>query len=66
VKPPTSGERVPVGFRITAETKTALEAAAIASGRSLSQECELRLTESFERDWILQRLQAWLKKEMKK
>jgi len=65
-KPPTPGERVPVGFRITAQTKQKLEAAAIESGRSLSQEAELRLEQSFEREWIVKSLQLWLKKEIKK
>lgn len=66
MKPPTPGERTPLGLRVTAETKRKLEAAAIESGRSLSQEAELRLEQSFEREWIVKSLQVWLKKESKK
>ena len=42
-KPPTPGERTPLGLRVTAEVKKMLEQAAVQSGRSLSQEAELRL-----------------------
>ena len=66
MKPPTPGERTPLGLRVTAEVKQKLEEAAIQSGRSLSQEAELRLEQSFEREWIIKRLQAWLRKEIKK
>jgi hypothetical protein len=55
-----------MSLRLTAEAKMKLEAAAIESGRSLSQEAEMRLDQSFERDWLLKRLQAWLRKEMRK
>jgi hypothetical protein len=63
MKPPTPGQRVPLGLRTTAETKRKLEAAAIESGRSISQEAELRLEQSFEREFVLKSLQRWLKKE---
>lgn len=53
-------------FDLTAEIKDELEQAAIQSGRSLSQEAELRLNQSFEREFILKSFQAWFKKEMKK
>jgi hypothetical protein len=66
VVPGTPGERVPVGFRITAEAKLKLEQAALASGRSLSQEAELRIEQSFERDFILKSLRMWAKKELKR
>lgn len=66
VKEPTPGTRTPLGLRVTAELKRDLEAAAIASGRSLSQETELRLEQSFERDFILKSLQAWMRKELKR
>jgi hypothetical protein len=46
-KPPTLGERVMLGLRVTPAMKLKLEAAAIESGRSISQECELRLEQSF-------------------
>ena len=48
-KPPVEGERNMLGFRVTAELKGRLMAAAKASGRSVSQEAELRLERSF---WI--------------
>ncbi len=41
-----------LSFRITPELKRLLDAAADQSGRSMSQECELRLEKSFERDRI--------------
>ncbi len=46
---PKPGERVPLGLRVTAETKQRLDDAAEQSGRSQSQEAELRLERSFER-----------------
>ena len=48
-KPPVEGTRVMLGLRVTANIKRKLEAAAIESGRSLSQEAEFRLEQSFER-----------------
>jgi hypothetical protein len=47
-KPPKEGERVPLGLRVTAAVKRGLEAAAIKSGRSISQEAELRLEHSLD------------------
>lgn len=44
---PTVGERVPLGLRVTPEFKKRLEDAATASGRSQSQEAELRLENTF-------------------
>ncbi len=46
-KAPTSGERVSLGLRVTAEIKTRLDQAAESAGRSQSQEAELRLERSF-------------------
>src|SRR5262245_43231204 len=46
---PTVGERVPLGLRVTPDLKQRLDAAAEQSGRSQSQEAELRLERSFER-----------------
>jgi hypothetical protein len=42
-KPPREGERVSLGLRVTAGVKRALEKAAIKTGRSISQEAEIRL-----------------------
>jgi hypothetical protein len=47
-KPPKEGQRVPLGLRVTAAVKRGLEAAAIKSGRSISQEAELRLEHSLD------------------
>ena len=50
---PDSGERVGLSLRVTPETKRSLDAAAAAAGRSLSQEAELRLEQSFSRQALL-------------
>lgn len=47
-KPPSPGERVSLGLRVTADIKRKLDEAAEQSGRSQSQEAELRLERSFE------------------
>lgn len=46
------GERVPMSFRVRPELKGAMDDAANRSGRSVAQEIELRLEQSF-RDEIL-------------
>lgn len=46
-RPPLPGERVPLGLRVTKEAKRRLDQAATASGRSQSQEAELRLEHTF-------------------
>jgi TraY domain len=66
VKPAVEGERTPLSLRVSSTVKGLLEAAAQEAGRSLSQEAELRLESSFERDWLLKRLQTWLRKEVSK
>jgi predicted DNA-binding protein len=43
----TTGQRVSLGLRVTAEIKERLDRAAKESGRSQSQEAELRLERSF-------------------
>jgi hypothetical protein len=52
-KPPLSGERIPIGLRVTPEIKTQLDTAAKQNGRSLSQEVEMRLERSFDRQKLL-------------
>jgi hypothetical protein len=47
------GERVHLGFRVTPEMKRRVEDVANASGRSISQEAELRLERSFEQQRLL-------------
>jgi hypothetical protein len=44
---PKPGERVPLGLRVTPELKSTLDSAAKASGRSQSQEAEVRLERTF-------------------
>ncbi len=46
-KPGTAGQRNSLGLRVTAKTKRKLEAAALKSGRSQSQEAEFRIEQSF-------------------
>jgi hypothetical protein len=50
---PKPGERVPLGLRVTPELKQKLDAATEGSGRSQSQEAELRLERSFEHQALL-------------
>lgn len=52
-KPPAPNERVPVALRVTPEIKIRLDTAASQGGRSLSQEAEIRLERSFEREDLL-------------
>jgi TraY domain len=47
---PKPGERVHLGFRVSPELRKKLAAAATSSTRSLSQEIELRLENSFGQD----------------
>src|SRR5262245_23312551 len=52
LKAPTPGQRVGMSLRITPETKARLEKAANRSGRSLSQEAELRIEQSFQKEAV--------------
>jgi hypothetical protein len=52
-KRPSEGERVSLGLRVTPAIKELLDKAAADNGRSQSQEAELRLERSFERQAIL-------------
>ena len=45
-KPGTAGQRNPLGLRVMAETKRRLEAAALKSGRSQSQEAEFLIEQA--------------------
>lgn len=47
------GRRAPLGLRTTDELRTKLDEAASNSGRSLSQEVELRLERSFETEFLV-------------
>jgi len=44
------GDRVPIGLRVTPQMKAAIDAAAANSGRSQSQEIEMRLEFSFKQE----------------
>ena len=50
--PPGEGKRMPLNMRTTREVRAKLELAAADSGRSLVQEVEHRLEQSFEQDRI--------------
>jgi hypothetical protein len=50
---PTIGKRIPLGLRVTPQLKSKLDFAAEQTGRSQSQEAELRLERSFEREELL-------------
>lgn len=52
-KEPVEGDRVTLGLRVTAQTKKRLDEAADASGRSQSQEAEIRIERSFDRQELL-------------
>ena len=53
LKSPTPGTRMSLGLKVTAETKARLDKAARETGRTQSQEAELRLQRSFEREDLL-------------
>ena len=53
---PKAGERVQLSFRITPELKRRLDSSAEENGRSQSQEAEIRLARSFERDDMLEQV----------
>jgi hypothetical protein len=48
--PVTDGERVTLGVRVSADTKRKLEEEANKTGRSLSQEAELRVLKTFDNE----------------
>lgn len=49
-------ERIALGLRVTPEMKRRLDVLARTSGRSLSQEVEIRLEQSFRDDLLVERL----------
>jgi hypothetical protein len=50
----TVTKRCPMSFRVTKELKDSMVSAAAASGRSICQEIEVRLEQSFDREALLQ------------
>jgi TraY domain-containing protein len=57
-KAPTPGERIGMSLRVTPDMKNRLDQAAQDNGRSLSQEAEVRLEQSFRDDDLLPQLMA--------
>src|SRR5262245_19190577 len=55
---PQAGQRVSLGLKVTPEVKTRLDLAARHTGRTQSQEAELRLERSFEREDLLSEVLA--------
>src|SRR6476659_11251968 len=60
-KRPKPGTRVPLSMRVTPAVRKKLERAALRRGRSISQEAEIRLEQSFDREGhlILSRNDIW-------
>ena len=58
-KKPKAGERVSLGLRVTADMKKRLDAAAASSGRSQSQEAEMRLERSFRVEEVAGGAEMW-------
>lgn len=54
---PQHSDRVPLGLRVSARIKNAIDTAANINGRSQSQEAELRLEQSFRDDFIIKRIE---------
>lgn len=53
---PSTGRRATLCMRVTPVMRAALDAAADANGRSLTQEIEMRLEHSFRADDIVERI----------
>ena len=53
VKPAKLGERYTLGVRVSGGLKQQLERSANEFGHSMSAECELRLLQSFDREWLV-------------
>src|SRR3954454_12478893 len=52
-QPANQGQRVSLGLKVTPEIKNKLDTAAKANGRTQSQEAEVRLERSFDREALL-------------
>jgi len=53
LKPAEAGKRVSLGLKVTPQFKERLDAAALETGRTQSQEAEMRLEQSFNREDLL-------------
>jgi predicted DsbA family dithiol-disulfide isomerase len=60
-KAPPKGKRYPLNMRTTLELRQKIEGAAKLSGRSLVQEVEYRLEQSFEREGLRQNFSALMR-----
>jgi hypothetical protein len=63
MKPITPGKRAPLGLKVPWSLKEKIDAAAVASGRSQSMECEARLERSFDHEWIVSEMAKLLGKK---
>ena len=63
--PPGEGKRVPLNMRTTRETREKLEISAAVSGRSLAQEVEYRVEQSFLETGILEALDLGSRNDMR-
>lgn len=61
IKTPAPHSRVSLGLKVTSGLKAMIEAAAAESGRTQSQEAELRLELSFDREAVVKQTLASLK-----
>lgn len=59
---PIEGERAALGLRVRPEIKRLIEKSAVASGRSQSQEAELRIEQSYRDDDLVRRIIEAIKK----
>lgn len=64
MKKPQEGKRIPLGLRVTPHLKMELYKEAKRTGRSVSQEAEIRLERSFEREQILEAIAAVIDSHM--
>jgi predicted transcriptional regulator len=58
-----SDKRVTVGLRVTPQLKRQLQRDAEKTGRSLSQTAELRLEQSYDREWVARLVMAMVRKD---
>ena len=63
MKKPIPGARAQLGLKVPWSLKAKIDAAAIASGRTQSMECEARLERSFDHEWIVSEMAKLLGKK---
>jgi len=57
MRKPVEGARYSLGLKVTGATKKRIDKAAVASGRTQSQECEIRLEQTFHEQDLLPGIQ---------